>query len=237
MPKVSKKKPATSPEPAKASKPGKLRTYHKPPGAAREALLQSAIRLLNERGPGNVSLHEVARDAALNPALVKYYFGSKDRLFEAVIEQIVGEWRSEILAATVEDLLPEQELRRRATTTMYFLRRYPSLMRLIRRQIMAGDSKESRFFIEKFMKLNFGEHQSLLEEGVRRGDFRKVDPILFFVSYMSTGDLYTFSQPILRHVFGIREPEDKLFERFVNHSVDMLLAGVIHQKTGSKGRA
>jgi AcrR family transcriptional regulator len=220
---------------SKSGKPKKSRDYHLPPGAAREALLQSAIRLLNERGPGNVSLNDVARDAALNPALVKYYFGSKERLFEAVIEQIVGEWRTEILAATSEDLSPEQELRQRARATMYFLRRYPSLMRLIRQQIMAN-SKESRFFIEKFMRLNFTEHRKILQNGIQQGIFRKVDPVLFFASYISTGDLYTFSRPILLDVFGLQENEDKLFERFVEHSVDMLLSGVTIRGNADKKR-
>src|SRR5687767_9200135 len=98
---------------AKEKTKPKSRDYHLPPGVARQNLLQSAIRLMNERGPGNVSLNDVARDAKLNPALVKYYFGSKERLFEAVIEQIVGEWRAEILAAMPEDAEPEEMLRKR----------------------------------------------------------------------------------------------------------------------------
>ncbi len=208
----------------------KSRDYHLPPGVARQTLLQSAVKLLNERGPGNVSLNDVARDAALNPALVKYYFGSKEHLFEAVIEQIVGEWRAEILAAMPEDAPPEEMLRRRARATMYFLRGYPSLMRLIRRQIMTERSKESRYFIENFMRINFEEQRKILQRGIAEGAFRPVDPVLFFTSYMSTGDLYTFARPILQNVFGLRESDDKLFARFVDHSVDMLLDGIAARK-------
>jgi AcrR family transcriptional regulator len=219
---------------AKKTKP-KARNYHLPPGVARQNLLQSAIRLLNARGPGNVSLNDVARDAKLNPALVKYYFGSKERLFEAVIEQIVGEWRAEILAAMPEDASPEEMLRTRARATMYFLRGYPSLMRLIRRQFMTAPSKESRFFIENFMRINFEEQRKILQRGISEGVFRPVDPVLFFASYVSTGDLYTFARPILQNVFGMRESDDRLFARFVDHSVDMLLDGIAARKP-SKAR-
>lgn len=220
-----------------AKKPSrKPRDYHLPPGVARQTLLQSAVKLLNERGPGNVSLNDVARDAALNPALVKYYFGSKEHLFEAVIEQIVGEWRAEILAAMPEEASPEEMLRRRARATMYFLRNYPSLMRLIRRQVMTERSKESRFFIENFMRINFEEQRKILQRGIAEGAFRPVDPVLFFTSYMSTGDLYTFARPILQNVFSLRESDDKLFARFVDHSVDMLLDGIAARKPSKPRR-
>ena len=95
----------------------KSRDYHLPPGVARQSLLQSAIRLLNERGMGNVSLNDVAREAKLNPALVTYYFGSKENLFQAVVEQVIGEWRAEILAVVPENAGPEETLRLRARAT------------------------------------------------------------------------------------------------------------------------
>jgi AcrR family transcriptional regulator len=207
--------------------------YHLPPGAARLALLQSAIKLLNRDGVGNVSLNDVARDAKLNPALVKYYFGSKDRLFQAVLEQIVAEWRTEILASARTTATPAEALRERARATMHFLRRYPLLTRLILHQISTSRSKEARYFIEHFARVNFEEHRRILERGVEDGSFRRVDPTFFFVSYVGSGDLFGLALPILRRLFRNKKSDDELFAQFTEHAVDMLVDGIAARGRGT----
>lgn len=210
----------------RSTSPKKSRDYHLPPGVARQSLLQSAIRLLNERGMGNVSLNDVAREAKLNPALVTYYFGSKDNLFQAVVEQVIGEWRTEILAVVPESAGPEQTLRLRARATMHFLRRYPYLTRLIIHQMMTVKSKESRFFIENFARVNFEEHRSILQDGVEKGDFRLVDPLFYFAHYIAMGDLYANLAPMMERLGGKAENDDARFEAFVESMIDMLIHGI-----------
>lgn len=197
-----------------------------PPGVARQSLLQSAIRLLNERGMGNVSLNDVARDAKLNPALVTYYFGSKDNLFQAVVEQVIGEWRAEILAVVSEDAGPEETLRLRARATMHFLRRYPYLTRLIIHQMMTVKSKESQFFIENFARINFEEHTAILRKGVEAGAFRPVDPLFYFAHYIAMGDLYANLRPMMERLGGRAEDDDARFEAFVEAMIEMLVRGI-----------
>ena len=218
------------------STPRKSRDYHLPPGVARQTLLQSAIRLLNERGMGNVSLNDVAREAKLNPALVTYYFGTKDNLFQAVVEQVIGEWRAEILAAMPEDAGPEQALRSRARATMYFLRRYPYLTKLVIHQMMTVKSKEARFFIENFARVNFEEHRAILQRGVDDGVFQPIDPLFFFAHYISMGDLYATSRPMMERLAASREDDDVRFKRFVDAAIDMLMNGIV-AKSPRKPRA
>jgi TetR/AcrR family transcriptional regulator len=214
------------PAPKTTARARKSRDYHLPPGVARQSLLQSAIRLLNERGMGNVSLNDVAREAKLNPALVTYYFGSKDNLFQAVVEQVVGEWRAEVIAAVPEDTGAEDTLRRRARATMYFLRRYPYLTRLIIHQMMTVKSKESRFFIENFARVNFEEHTALLRKGTDAGVFRPVDPLFYFAHYIALGDLYANLRPMMERLGGKTADEDARFDAFVEAMIEMLIHGI-----------
>ena len=213
-------------KPAKRKRAAKPRDYHLPPGVARQTLLQSAIRLLNERGTGNVSLNDVAREAELNPALVTYYFGTKDNLFQAVVEQVIGEWRAEVIASMPEKAGPEEALRSRARATMYFLRRYPSLTKLIIHQMITVKSKESRFFIENFARINFEEHRAILQKGVEAGLFRAVDPLFFFAHYIAMGDLYANSRPMMERLSGKPEDDEAQFRDFVEAAIDMLINGI-----------
>ena len=220
----------------KSTSPKKSRDYHLPPGVARQSLLQSAIRLLRERGMGNVSLNDVAREAKLNPALVTYYFGSKDNLFQAVVEQVIGEWRTEILAVVPENAGPEETLRLRARATMHFLRRYPYLTRLIIHQMMTVKSKESRFFIENFARVNFEEHRSILQDGVEKGEFRPVDPLFYFAHYIAMGDLYANLAPMMERLGGKAESDDARFEAFVESMIDMLVNGIAARPQGKTAK-
>lgn len=66
----------------------KRRRPGRPPGASanREKILVSARELFARNGIGNTSIRAVASDAGVDPALVHHYFGTKEKLFTAVID-------------------------------------------------------------------------------------------------------------------------------------------------------
>jgi AcrR family transcriptional regulator len=54
-----------------------------------EALIDAAAELFAERGPGAVSVRDVAKHAGVNHGLVYRHFGSKDALIQAVLDRLV----------------------------------------------------------------------------------------------------------------------------------------------------
>ncbi|WP_309753719.1 betaine-aldehyde dehydrogenase [Novosphingobium sp.] len=61
----------------------------KEPEDRRGQLLQAALASLAETGIENFTMAEVARRAAVSPALVVHYFGDRDKLIEATFRQLV----------------------------------------------------------------------------------------------------------------------------------------------------
>ena len=53
----------------------------------KEIIMNAAIELFAEKGFEGTSIRDLATRADVNVAMVNYYFGSKDKLFEALIEQ------------------------------------------------------------------------------------------------------------------------------------------------------
>jgi len=54
----------------------------------RAALIAAATDLFADRGPTTVTIREIADVAGVNHGLVHHYFGSKDRLLSAVLQQL-----------------------------------------------------------------------------------------------------------------------------------------------------
>lgn len=195
-------------------------------GDAREALLKSAIRLLNDNGPGNVSLHDVAADAKVNVALVKYYFGSKDQLFQAVVKEIISVWGAQLAANVPSDGSPTEQLRARIKSTLEVHYLYPYLTRLIMQQMVNKPSAEGAYFLEEFTKRNFREHRDLLKSGEKSGEFRPVDPKLFFLTYIGMLDFLFVAGPFLKAILDVDKVDELLLTRFTDHATELLLHGI-----------
>jgi AcrR family transcriptional regulator len=53
--------------------------------ATKEAILQAALKAFSKSGYDGVGLREIARAVGVDPRMVGYYFESKEKLFEAVL--------------------------------------------------------------------------------------------------------------------------------------------------------
>ena len=52
----------------------------------REIIISTAMRLFAQKGFEGTSVREIASGADVNPAMISYYFGSKEKLFEKLVE-------------------------------------------------------------------------------------------------------------------------------------------------------
>lgn len=57
------------------------------PLSGRERLLDAAITLFAERGIANTTVAQIARAGRVTPAMIHYWFDTRDRLYDAVVEE------------------------------------------------------------------------------------------------------------------------------------------------------
>jgi AcrR family transcriptional regulator len=67
--------------------PVELRQGSECPLSGRERLLDAAITLFAERGIANTTVAQIARAGRVTPAMVHYWFDTRDRLYDAVVEE------------------------------------------------------------------------------------------------------------------------------------------------------
>jgi TetR/AcrR family transcriptional regulator len=86
---------------------GKARRPGRPPGKKagadnREALMDIALALFARQGIARVSLNAIAKEAGVTPAMLHYYFNSREALIDKLLEERFMPLRNRISAAFVE---------------------------------------------------------------------------------------------------------------------------------------
>jgi AcrR family transcriptional regulator len=70
-----------------------------------QAIISIAEKLFSVNGFDGTSVRDIAQEAGVNVAMISYYFGSKEKLMEAVFEQ-----KTNVMRLKVENLLQNTEL-------------------------------------------------------------------------------------------------------------------------------
>ena len=76
----------------------------------REQLLEAAEELFAEHGYEGTSTRMLAKKAGVNVAMVSYYFGSKEKLFEALVEDRAGILREKLLEIQDDKISPVKKI-------------------------------------------------------------------------------------------------------------------------------
>jgi TetR/AcrR family transcriptional regulator len=144
---------------------------------SRSAILDAAEKVFARRGYDAASLGEIAAAAGLSRGTPSYFFGSKEGLYQAVLERAFAERERATAAAfaPLRDGEPlEAALRHAVDGYLEFLLAHPSFVRLIEWEELAGGRRlrrtprESKAMTEAFAALD--------------GDFDVDDAVLVFVS-------------------------------------------------------
>ncbi len=96
-----------SPGPAQARKD---RSAKRDPAAARARLLQAAVDEFSVHGYSGARTERIARVAGMNIRMLYHYFGSKDDLYIAVLEEVLGDLRHDELQLDAQTLDPMEGL-------------------------------------------------------------------------------------------------------------------------------
>jgi TetR/AcrR family transcriptional regulator, regulator of cefoperazone and chloramphenicol sensitivity len=190
-----------------------------PPQSARESIIRSALHLFGEAGIESTSLREVAKAAAVSPALVVHHFGGKQGLVTAVDEAAVQEFGDAYVA---EEGQGGDLLHQRAEQTARVMRERPDVCVYLGRAFAertAGSSDLLRLMVEG----GRAEIDSLAESGVLRPDADHLWATLqhFFLIWAPLSFM-----PMLEETLGGSLLDREQLDRWVDANVELLKGGL-----------
>src|SRR5205814_2482747 len=115
--------------------PGESRTaaMRKPkaPEANRARIIEAAIEEFAARGFKSASMDAIAARTHTTRALINYYFGSKEKLYIAVLEQVYGEIREAEAKLDLDHLEPVAAIRRIVEFTYRYYLQHEGFVRIV----------------------------------------------------------------------------------------------------------
>ena len=111
----------------------------------KQRLLEAGRRLFADQGFDGASVRAITRRARANLGAVTYHFGSKQALYTAVLEQLFGELRERVTAATAAPAEARDGLGAIIRAFFAFFADHPEAPRLIIQRLAAGDYTASLF--------------------------------------------------------------------------------------------
>jgi AcrR family transcriptional regulator len=150
----------------------------------RERILRTAIAAFSEKGYSGARVQAIARKSRANPRMIYHYFGGKDRLYIAVLEQVLGELRQEELKLDMEHVSPIEGMMQLFDFTYEHFGQHPELI-----HILSGENLLRAKFLKRSSKTPVVASPliSLISELLKRGEkaalFRPgIDPLQLYVS-------------------------------------------------------
>ena len=197
------------------------------PAGARDLLLQTASDIMREGDIVDISLSELSLRSGLNSALVKYYFGNKAGLMKALLDRDMDGIVHEVDALMAKDMPPETRLRRHigAVVDTYF--KTPYLNRLLMRLVRESDPDEAHRIADSYLSPLSRAYDKLIQDGVRQGVFRDVDPQLFYFTTTGACDRFFSSRLVLKHCYDTESLTEELRDRYREHCIDFIMAGIL----------
>lgn len=206
----------------------------------RKALLEVAERLFAEHGFEAVSIRQLAQEAGVNLAMVSYYFGSKEGLFQELLAEKFPYTREMLESLSRDsDLSPWEKLSR--TVDMYVEKLFNG--RQFHRVIMREMSLRQRPEIVKIITENMAKNMALIrgfiKEGQEKGLFRYVDTELTVTSMFGALHAFINNGPLVCQI--LNEPEESGIyseankNRMKNHLKSMLQSHLMRPEAASAG--
>jgi AcrR family transcriptional regulator len=153
----------------------------------REHIITKAIELFAEKGFEGSSIRDLATIAEVNIAMVNYYFGSKEKLYEAVIEKRVLYMRDfidNVLSNTSLSLIDQLDL-----IIDGFVIRFlsdPLYHRVLQQELLVSKRVHMHERIIELIIKNAKDVINIIDKGIRNKAFKKADPELIFASILGT---------------------------------------------------
>ena len=196
-------------------------------------ILEVAETLFAEKGFDGTSIRNIAKEAKINIAMVSYYFGSKERLLEALILYRTSDLKSQLDNLVKENLEPLAKINKLIDLYINRINTNKGIYRIIHFEFTAKKRDNDLLVFSELKKGNLNSLEAIILEGQAKGVFRK-DIIIPLITPTILGTFFHFhmNRPFFENLLNLKTED--LYNNYIktiltNHIQQIIKALLIYE--------
>jgi TetR/AcrR family transcriptional regulator, fatty acid metabolism regulator protein len=189
-------------------------------GDKQELIIDAALEVFRGKGYANARMADIARGAGVSYGLVYHYFGSKEELFDLIVET----WWNDLYSMMGREKVSDGPFRDKLIHIIqFFLDTYgkkPDLISIFVSEVCRSSVYHTEQGLSKFLRF-FSLCEEIMLEGQKKG-FLKKDIPPHHLTYIFYGSIETFISVM---VLGKEPLTRKRQERAVNAIMEVFMDG------------
>lgn len=178
-------------------------------------ILQAAEKLFAEHGFDGTSVRDIAKVANINIAMISYYFGSKEKLLDALIVYRISDMRLQMENLYQQDLTPLEKIDRLIELYIKRINKNKGMYQIIHFEMSSGKRIMNCDAFNEMKKDNLNILKNMIAEGQEKGIFRKdINVVLIPTTIMGTYFHFQMNKPFFKSIMDLNT--DEKFEMYIN---------------------
>jgi len=169
----------------------------------KEHILHVAEKLFSENGFEGTSIRDIATAADVNVAMISYYFGSKEKLFEEMVQNRTAYMREMIGQLHKTETDPWKKVETLIDIYCEKILHNTSFHKILYREMSLDVRSALNATICNILAFNALEFSKIIEDGIAKKVFRKVDVPLTIASILGTINQSTLSKNLVCKVLDV----------------------------------
>lgn len=192
-------------------------------------IIEVAERLFASKGFSGTSVRDIAQEADVNVAMISYYFGSKEKLIEALFSVRIVETRTQIeMILKNEELSPFQKVNIWIDTVIDRLMSNQCFHKIMMREQLS--TERTPMISEQIRELkirNMELMKRLITEGQEKGSFRRdVDLTLMVTTLYGTLNQAMATQEFLKMMQGQEDLDEAQYQLYLRNALSTHLKSI-----------
>jgi len=196
-------------------------------------IMEAAEELFAEKGFDGTSVRDISEKADVNLAMISYYFGSKEKLLEALFT-----FRSEPSMLKVESMLGDKEsssLQKLYNLIDYYIDKIQNqtcFHKIMSREQVHNHRSAVTELIFQFKRKNQELVKKLIQEGQKTGEFkRNIDVPIMMATLIGTVNHLVTTQHYYKEINNLQSLSDdelnKLIKKKLSHHLKFMFKAIL----------
>ena len=204
------------------------------PTSSQDSILDAAEQLFARQGFTATTVKQIGKEAAVNPALLYYHYDSKETLYRAMLQRILGQLLARGVDAIERASSHADRIRAFVRAQARLLGEHPHFPRLLVRELVDHQAAHAEQAITNTAAGAFRRLCEVIEAGQRDGAFRKsLDPRFTAISIIAQVAYFAIARPavglLLGH--GTSGPPRAVSDEFYVHAEEFALAALMEGRS------